>query len=109
MSASVHWKPTLALNGICNTVCNTVSLLSPQGPPGTGKTRTIHALVEALARTYGATAERQRELGQILVCADTNAATDNIVEGVAAAGIDIVRLGQAAKVGCKLKIKHDCG
>ena len=80
-------------------VCSHHHRVCKQGPPGTGKPRTIPALVEALARSFGKTRERQRELGQILVCADTNAATDNIAEGVVAAGIDIVRLGQAARVG----------
>ncbi|KAK9803820.1 hypothetical protein WJX73_003427 [Symbiochloris irregularis] len=115
-----------------------------QGPPGTGKTRTIHALVEALATVFTAAEQAQRGprsrqrastllrqgkgrgqrqeaaqrpkpgwvgledapalippermLGQILVCSDTNAATDNIVEGLVAAGINVVRIGQPAKV-----------
>ena len=115
-----------------------------QGPPGTGKTRTIHALVEALATIFTAAEQAQsggrtrpmvstlhmktgrgrgqkgaaerpqngylplqdrpalvppeRMLGQILVCADTNAATDNIVEGLLAAGISVIRVGQPAKV-----------
>ena len=54
--------------------------------------------MEALALTYGKNRKRQSSLGQILVCADTNAAADTSVEGIWAAGIDIVRLGQAAKV-----------
>ena len=37
-------------------------------------------------------------MGQLLACADTNAATDNIVEGLVRAGLSVVRLGQAAKV-----------
>lgn len=69
-----------------------------QGPPGTGKTRTIHALIEALVHTFSRNRGRFGPLGQILVCADTNAATDNIVEGVWGSGIDIVRIGQPAKV-----------
>ena len=69
-----------------------------KGPPGTGKTRTIHALVETLAHTFSKAQARSGALGQILVCADTNAATDNIVEGLLGTGIDIVRLGQVAKV-----------
>lgn len=118
-----------------------------QGPPGTGKTRTIHALVEALATIFTAAEQAQsggrsrqrtstllkngkgrkqqqeaaerprpgwvgledapvpvppgRMLGQILVCADTNAATDNIVEGLLAVGINVVRIGQPAKVSTR--------
>ena len=37
-------------------------------------------------------------MGPILACADTNAATDNLVEGLIERGIDVVRLGQPAKV-----------
>ena len=37
-------------------------------------------------------------MGPILACADTNAATDNIVEGLLKRGINVVRLGQPAKV-----------
>lgn len=34
----------------------------------------------------------------ILACADTNAAVDNIVEGLVQRGVKVVRLGQPAKV-----------
>ena len=51
-----------------------------------------------MTRTFARGRGGGEALGQILVCADTNAATDNVVEGVWGAGIDIVRLGQAAKV-----------
>jgi hypothetical protein len=37
-------------------------------------------------------------VGPILACGDTNAAVDNIVEGLAASGLSVVRLGAAAKV-----------
>ncbi len=68
-----------------------------QGPPGTGKTRTLLALLEVLARIAGAPG-REDAMGPILACADTNAATDNIVEGLLQRGINVVRLGQPAKV-----------
>ena len=71
-----------------------------QGPPGTGKTRTLLALLEVLARINAAPGRRQT-MGPILACADTNAATDNLVEGLLARGIAVTRLGQAAKA-CKL-------
>lgn len=38
-------------------------------------------------------------MGPILACADTNAATDNLVEGLVERGINVTRLGQPAKVG----------
>ena len=34
----------------------------------------------------------------LLACADTNAAVDNLVDGLVRRGIDVVRLGQPAKV-----------
>ncbi|EIE21783.1 P-loop containing nucleoside triphosphate hydrolase protein, partial [Coccomyxa subellipsoidea C-169] len=68
-----------------------------QGPPGTGKTRTLLALLEILARISG-TPQRAAMMGPILACADTNAATDNIVEGLLARGINVTRMGQPAKV-----------
>ena len=71
--------------------------LHAQGPPGTGKTRTLLALLEVLARIADAPG-REDAMGPILACADTNAATDNIVEGLLERGINVVRLGQPAKV-----------
>lgn len=68
-----------------------------QGPPGTGKTRTLLALLEILAR-IGAAPGRLQRMGPILACADTNAATDNLVEGLVERGINVTRLGQPAKV-----------
>lgn len=70
-----------------------------QGPPGTGKTRTLLGLLETmvglskwLKSTHGIA------LGPILACADTNAATDNILEGLFARGVNVVRLGRPANV-----------
>ena len=37
-------------------------------------------------------------MGPILACGDTNAAVDNLVEGLVGQGLKVVRLGQAAKV-----------
>lgn len=55
------------------------------------------ALLEILARISG-TASRAAQMGPILACADTNAATDNIVEGLLERGINVTRMGQPAKV-----------
>lgn len=38
-------------------------------------------------------------MGPLLACADTNAAVDNLVEGLTNKGLKVVRLGQPAKVG----------
>ncbi|MBU3742853.1 MAG: hypothetical protein FGM24_11335, partial [Candidatus Kapabacteria bacterium] len=58
------------------------------GPPGTGKTTT---LVEVIRRC----AARTRP---VLVCAPSNAAVDVLTERCAAAGLDVVRLGNLARV-----------
>ncbi len=80
------------------------SLVAPwQGPPGTGKTRTLLALLEILARISAAPG-RVNLMGPILACADTNAATDNIVEGLLERGINVTRMGQPAKVSPRCKL-----
>ena len=71
--------------------------VAAQGPPGTGKTRTLLALLEVLSRISGEPG-RANAMGPILACADTNAATDNLVEGLVERGINVTRLGQPAKV-----------
>jgi len=58
------------------------------GPPGTGKTT---VLVEVIRR---AAARGER----VLACAPSNLAVDNLVERLAAAGLDCVRVGHPARV-----------
>jgi superfamily I DNA and/or RNA helicase len=58
------------------------------GPPGTGKTTT---LVEVIRRC----AQRARP---VLVCAPSNAAVDLLTERCAAAGLDVVRIGNLARI-----------
>ncbi|HSM94246.1 MAG TPA: AAA domain-containing protein [Anaeromyxobacteraceae bacterium] len=58
------------------------------GPPGTGKTTVLVEIVRAAA----ARGER------ILAAAPSNLAVDNLVERLAAAGLDCVRLGHPARV-----------
>ena len=65
-----------------------------QGPPGTGKTRTLLVLLRILCRLSAVSPE----MGPILACADTNAATDNILEGLVAAKVNVVRLGRPSSV-----------
>ncbi|KAF8154087.1 P-loop containing nucleoside triphosphate hydrolase protein [Crassisporium funariophilum] len=57
-----------------------------QGPPGTGKTKTIIEAVKLLKVHF--------EVPQpILVCTYTNVAVDNLVEGLATAGVKPLRIG----------------
>lgn len=58
------------------------------GPPGTGKTTTI---VEAIFQTVS-------EGKSVLVCAPSNAATDLLVEKLAAKEIRVLRLGHPARI-----------
>ncbi len=73
-----------------------------QGPPGTGKTRTLLAFIEVMVNSRPV-----HPFTPILACADTNAAVDNLVEGLVARRINVVRLGQPAKVlYCALSVTH---
>lgn len=84
----------------CRAIAQAVicSLTLWQGPPGTGKTRTLLALVEVLVKTALKKSSRWKAMGPLLACADTNAAVDNLVEGLLDKGLKVVRLGQPAKV-----------
>jgi hypothetical protein len=42
--------------------------------------------------------ENDLEIGPILACADTNAATDNILEGLSERNVKVVRLGRNSVV-----------
>eukprot|EP00899_Mesostigma_viride_P002385 jgi/Mesvir1/12147/Mv00399-RA.2 len=54
-----------------------------QGPPGTGKTVTSAAIVYHLAKTGQ---------GQVIVCAPSNVAVDQLAEKISATGLKVVRL-----------------
>jgi regulator of nonsense transcripts 1 len=45
---------------------------------------------------------RWKAMGPLLACADTNAAVDNLVEGLADKGLKVVRLGNPAKASMVL-------
>jgi len=71
-----------------------------QGPPGTGKTRTLHALVQLLVMASAAdTSVRgtDQDMGKILAVAGTNAAADNLLEGLVKR-VRALRVGQPAVV-----------
>ncbi|KAF8627603.1 hypothetical protein AX17_006174 [Amanita inopinata Kibby_2008] len=62
-----------------------------QGPPGTGKTKTIIEAVKLLKVHFEVP-------HPLLVCTYTNAAVDNLVEGLASAGVKPLRVGFGEKV-----------
>lgn len=76
---------------------STNPLLHLQGPPGTGKTRSLLAYIELMV-----TNKPLRPITPLLACTDTNAAVDNLVEGMVARNIKVVRIGQPAKVSIYL-------
>lgn len=62
-----------------------------QGPPGTGKTRVIVEAIRLLKRHWEVP-------HPVLVCAHTNVAVDNVVAGLKAQGLKVVRFGTASRV-----------
>ncbi len=63
------------------------------GPPGTGKTTTVVELIRrAVARGE-----------KVLACAPSNAAVDNLLDKLLAAGLEPVRLGHPARVAPALR------
>ena len=63
------------------------------GPPGTGKTTTLVAAIQALVK---------REGRQILVCAPSNTAVDLLSEKLSTEGLNVLRVGNPARVNEKL-------
>ena len=78
--------------------CERAGRAGAQGPPGTGKTRTLLALLQVLATANAMQPQRFAQVGPILACGDTNAATDNLVEGLLERGVRVVRIGLPSKV-----------
>jgi len=77
-----------AQNKALNNVLNAQDTAIIHGPPGTGKTTT---LVQAIIETV-------KKEPQVLVCAQSNAAVDLLVEKLSLKGINVVRLGHPARV-----------
>ncbi|CAM6082950.1 unnamed protein product [Calypogeia fissa] len=72
-----------------------VSLI--QGPPGTGKTVTSAAIVYHLAK---------QAQGQVLVCAPSNVAVDQLAEKISATGLKVVRLCAKSREAVTSPVEH---
>ena len=70
----------------------TQTLTLVQGPPGTGKTKVALTVLMAWVKS-GAHGH-----GAILATSDSNIAVDNLLEGLAAEGVRVVRLGKPDSV-----------
>jgi len=70
--------------------CNELAIV--HGPPGTGKTTTLVAAIKGLI---------QLQPQQVLVTAASNAAVDLLTEKLAAQGLNVVRIGNPARVNEK--------
>mmetsp|Transcript_13258 Transcript_13258/g.43696 ORF Transcript_13258/g.43696 Transcript_13258/m.43696 type:complete len:804 (+) Transcript_13258:1-2412(+) len=70
-----------------------------QGPPGTGKTVTSATIVYQLAR-------QQEKKGQVLVCAPSNVAVDQLAEKINITGLKVVRLCSKTRETVASPIEH---
>lgn len=82
--AGLNKAQNLAINEILST--NSISLI--HGPPGTGKTTTLVAAIEELLKTDK----------RILLCSTSNAAVDNVCAKLLNKNINVVRIGNEAKI-----------
>lgn len=80
------------LEAISNALGNN-GFYSIQGPPGTGKTYTAARLIQNLSAMGN----------RILVCADSNAAVDNMIRKLVDLGLDPLRIGNPIRVNRDLK------
>jgi len=79
----------LAVEG---AVTNRLTLV--QGPPGTGKTAVAIRILQHWARLAEMNTANGENPPPILATSDSNIAVDNLVEGCAAVGLRVVRLGR---------------
>lgn len=75
-----------------NAVRRTCTII--QGPPGTGKTTCSVEILRVWSQTM--------KLSPLLACSDSNVAVDNIAQGLAAHGVNVVRVGRPEKIRAHL-------
>ena len=81
-------------SAIRNVLGSHISLI--QGPPGTGKTVTSATVIYHLARNSG---------GQVLVCAPSNVAVDQLCERIHKTGLKVVRLTAKSREDVESPVK----
>lgn len=86
--------PDLSLNesqlkAVATMLSSRLSLI--QGPPGTGKTHTLVSTIKLLKHHFAVP-------HPVLLCAHTNVAVDNLVDGAINAGLNVVRVGPSNSV-----------
>ncbi|HTN45203.1 MAG TPA: AAA domain-containing protein [Flavipsychrobacter sp.] len=89
ITPSLNAKQQEAVNKIL--AANELAIV--HGPPGTGKTTTLTQAIKALIRRDG---------GQVLVVAPSNTAVDLLSEKLADEGLNVLRVGNPARVSEKL-------
>lgn len=83
------------LSAVRTALSRPLSLI--QGPPGTGKTVTSATLIYHLAK---------QEVGQVLVCAPSNIAVDQLTEKIHKTGLRVVRLCAKSRESTMSSIDH---
>ncbi|CAL1401787.1 unnamed protein product [Linum trigynum] len=78
-----------------NVLQRPISLI--QGPPGTGKTVTSAAIVYHMAK---------QGQGQVLVCAPSNVAVDQLAEKISATGLKVVRICAKSREAVSSPVEH---
>lgn len=96
-AADIFHYPIAKLNEVqqlaVNRIVSAQQLAIVHGPPGTGKTTTLVQAVRALIKQHGK---------QILVVAPSNTAVDLLSEKLADEGLNVLRIGNPARVSEKL-------
>lgn len=89
----VHPELNVSQQLALNKILSSNELAVVHGPPGTGKTTTLVQAVKALIR---------QDRKQILVVAPSNTAVDLLSEKLAGEGLNVVRVGNPARVSERL-------
>ena len=85
---SISKELNASQNEAVQSIANALDLAVIHGPPGTGKTTTlVHAARELSSPE-----------NQWMMCAPSNAAADHLTRSLAASGLNVVRIGNLAKI-----------